>query len=129
MENIPDEQVNDDKTVAVLINTSVRTKKQPKEYYQEPDWASLKKKHDDEWKRAAYPGLFKDDGVQNQYESAANQTPPEPSDMNNTELLKSEQSTLAEPAPRKFRKLYFAIAGVMIICFTAVIAAAILFLR
>ena len=58
MENIPDEQVNDDKTIAVLINTSVKTKKQPKKYYQEPDWAALKRKHDDEWKRAAYPGLF-----------------------------------------------------------------------
>ena len=49
MENIPDEQVNDDKTVAVLVNPSVKTKKQPKEYYQEPDWAALKEKHDDEW--------------------------------------------------------------------------------
>ena len=56
--SIPDEQVNDDKTVVVLINTSVEFSPQPDEYYKEPDWAELKRKHDDEWKRQAYPHLF-----------------------------------------------------------------------
>jgi len=60
MENIPDEQVNDDKTVVVLVNTSIKTKLQPEEYYMEPDWAELKKKYDEAWKREAYPSLFKD---------------------------------------------------------------------
>ena len=60
MGSIPDEQVNDDKTVAVLINTAVKTKKQPRGYYKEPDWAELKRLHDEAWKRAAYPGLYKD---------------------------------------------------------------------
>jgi hypothetical protein len=77
MENIPDEQVNDDKTVAVLINTSVKTKRQPKEYYQEPDWAELKQKHEDEWRREAYPGLYKElktdieveNGIENESDS------------------------------------------------------------
>ena len=59
MESIPDEQVNDDKTVAVLINTAIKTRRQPKAYYKEPDWAELKKKYDDEWRKAAYPGLYK----------------------------------------------------------------------
>jgi serine/threonine protein phosphatase PrpC len=59
IQNIPDEKVNDDKTVVVLVNTSVKPKSQPKEYYQEPDWAILKQKHDEEWKRQAYPHLFK----------------------------------------------------------------------
>ncbi|MDR2571690.1 MAG: protein phosphatase 2C domain-containing protein [Oscillospiraceae bacterium] len=60
LQNIPDEQVNDDKTVVVVINTSVKTKKQPPEYYVEPDWVELKRKHDEAWKREAYPGLYKD---------------------------------------------------------------------
>jgi len=59
IEKIPDEQVNDDKTVAVLINPSIKSKLQPKEYYLEPDWAELKRKHDEAWKREAYPGLYK----------------------------------------------------------------------
>jgi hypothetical protein len=57
--NIPDEQVNDDKTVVVVINTSVKAKKQPPAYYKEPDWTELKRKHDEAWKREAYPGLYK----------------------------------------------------------------------
>ena len=61
MENIPDEQVNDDKTVVVLVNTAVKPKRQPEEYYIEPDWDGLRKKHEEAWKRAAYPGLFKDE--------------------------------------------------------------------
>ena len=65
MEKIPDEQVNDDKTVVVLINTSIETKIQSDDYYKEPDWAELKRKHDDEWKRLAYPHLFKDDNREN----------------------------------------------------------------
>ena len=60
LEKIPDEQVNDDKTVVVLVNPSIKTKQQPEEYYREPDWAELKKKHDEKWKREAYPGLYKD---------------------------------------------------------------------
>ena len=60
IESIPAEQVSDDKTVAVLVNTAVRTKRQPRAYYLEPDWAELKRKHDEAWKREAYPGLYKD---------------------------------------------------------------------
>ena len=58
IENIPDEQISDDKTIVVLLNSSVKTKRQPESYYQEPDWDELRKKHDEAWKREAYPGLF-----------------------------------------------------------------------
>ena len=60
MQNIPPEQVNDDKTVAVLINPSIKTSEQPKSYYEPPNWAELKKRHDEEWKRAAYPDMYKE---------------------------------------------------------------------
>jgi len=60
IKNIPNEQVNDDKTVVVLVNTDVESKLQSDDYYKEPDWVELKRKHDEEWKRLAYPHLFKD---------------------------------------------------------------------
>ena len=59
MQNIPAEQVSDDKTVAVLINPSVATAKQPEAYYSQINWAELKRQHDEEWKRAAYPDMYK----------------------------------------------------------------------
>jgi hypothetical protein len=43
---IPDEDVNDDKTVAVLIDCSVIAKRQDAPYYAEPDWDSLIAKRD-----------------------------------------------------------------------------------
>jgi hypothetical protein len=58
--NIPDEQVNDDKTIAVLVNASIESSLQPDDYYAEPDWTELKRKHDEQWKRLAYPHLFKE---------------------------------------------------------------------
>ena len=58
LENIPAEQVSDDKTIVVLINTSVRTCDQPESYYTPPNWAELKRRHDDEWRRSAYPDMY-----------------------------------------------------------------------
>ena len=58
MQNIPADQVSDDKTVVVLINRSVFTADQPDVYYMQPDWGELKKRHDEQWKREAYPDLF-----------------------------------------------------------------------
>jgi len=58
MRNIPENQVNDDKTVVVLVNASITPTLQPDDYYLEPDWVGLKRKYDDEWKRKAYPHLF-----------------------------------------------------------------------
>ncbi len=56
--NIPGEQVSDDKTVLVMLNDSIKVSSQPDKYYQSPDWAALKKKRDEEYKRQAYPHLF-----------------------------------------------------------------------
>ncbi|GHU16038.1 hypothetical protein FACS1894163_04660 [Spirochaetia bacterium] len=58
--DIPDAQVNDDKTIVVLVNTSIEMKPQPDDYYKDPDWVELKRKHDEEYKRQAYPHLFID---------------------------------------------------------------------
>jgi len=54
-------QVSDDKTIVALINVSAECEKQPDDYYKEPDWEKLKKKFNDEWRRAAYPDLYKDE--------------------------------------------------------------------
>lgn len=61
MDSIPDAQVNDDKTVVVLVNPDVSVKAQLPEYYAEPDWTELKRRYDEAWRRAAYPHLFKDE--------------------------------------------------------------------
>ena len=60
VKNIPKEQVDDDKTIVVLINTASKPKLQSDDYYKEPDWAELKRKHDEEWQKLAYPHLFKE---------------------------------------------------------------------
>ena len=54
-------QVSDDKTIVVLVNGSVSSTRQPKEYYEEPDWDALRKKHNDAWRRIAYPDLYKEE--------------------------------------------------------------------
>lgn len=56
--SIPGDQVSDDKTVLVMLDTEVAVTKQPPEYYQSPDWEALKKKRDEEYRRRAYPHLF-----------------------------------------------------------------------
>jgi hypothetical protein len=56
--NIPEEQINDDKTLVALLDSSLTPEVQPEAYYAEPDWAALKQKSDDEWKRLAYPHMY-----------------------------------------------------------------------
>lgn len=60
IDNIPGNQVNDDKTILVMLDSEVQVAQQPPEYYQAPDWVALKKRHDEEFRRAAYPHLYKD---------------------------------------------------------------------
>lgn len=55
---IPDEQVNDDKTVVVLVDPDVEAGSQPPEYYAEPDWTELKRRFQETWRQAAYPHLY-----------------------------------------------------------------------
>ena len=54
-------QVSDDKTIVCAVNSTVECGKQPDEYYKEPDWDMLKRKFNEEWRRAAYPDLYKED--------------------------------------------------------------------
>lgn len=79
--NISGKQVNDDKTLLVLLDTSVVAERMPEEYYSTPDWSALKRKHDEAFRRAAYPHLYKDEGK--------NATDGEKSDLN--VLEKKEQ--------------------------------------
>lgn len=58
IDSIPGEQVSDDKTVLVMLDDVVKPEYQPEQYYQTPDWAELKKKRDEEYKRLAYPHLY-----------------------------------------------------------------------
>ena len=61
IDEIDRKQVSDDKTIVVLVNGSVPSTRQPKEYYEEPDWGALSKKHKDAWRRIAYPDLYKEE--------------------------------------------------------------------
>ena len=58
LESIDPETVGDDKTVAVVINMDIICEKQPDNYYKEPDWTELKRRFNEEWRKAAYPGLY-----------------------------------------------------------------------
>lgn len=60
IDSISGEQVSDDKTVVVLVDDEVKAESQPDEYYKAPDWEKLRKKRDEDYKRAAYPHLFKE---------------------------------------------------------------------
>lgn len=60
LKSIPEEQVDDDKTVAVVLNDSAEIQYQPDEYYAEPDWKTLKENYDREWKKLAYPKMNED---------------------------------------------------------------------
>ena len=57
--NIAEAQVSDDKTLVCVLNSTVNTERKEEEYYQIPNWAELKKKKDEEFRRLAYPHLFK----------------------------------------------------------------------
>jgi hypothetical protein len=57
VQRITPEQVSDDKTIVCVINTDVKPKRQPNEYYTEPDWGALRIKWEAEWKKNAYPNL------------------------------------------------------------------------
>ena len=74
MDGIPDAQVNDDKTVVVLVNPEVKVKAQAPEYYAVPDWEQLERRYEDAWRRAAYPHLFKDEASSGGAVSKADQS-------------------------------------------------------
>ena len=57
--NLDKQQVTDDKTILLLYDDSVELDRQPDEYYAVPDWDVLKQKHDEEFKKQAYPHMYK----------------------------------------------------------------------
>ncbi len=61
MDSISESKVSDDKTVVVLVNPDAHMTRQKDDYYGEPDWDSLIKKYEEEWKKAAYPHMYKDE--------------------------------------------------------------------
>ena len=78
--SIPDAQINDDKTVVVLINSDIEASRQPDEYYVEPDWEALKRKYEDNWRRQAYPEMYKNEnGSEQQKAENAPQENAQPS--------------------------------------------------
>lgn len=56
--SISEQQVNDDKTILVLIDTSIQVNLQDEAYYKEPDWKTLRQEYEDEWRRMSYPHLY-----------------------------------------------------------------------
>ncbi len=56
--NIPGSQVNDDKTILVMVDTNIVPNKLKDDYYKSPNWDELKKKHDEEYRKSAYPHLY-----------------------------------------------------------------------
>ena len=96
IKNIPDAQVNDDKTLVVLINASIESKLQPDEYYKEPNWEDLKKKRDEEYKRQAYPHLFKDKPETNKAENKSVKDKIDPIDGTDVASIDDKTETKKE---------------------------------
>ena len=63
--NIGEAQVNDDKKIVCVLNTSVETSRKEDDYYKVPDWVALKKKKDEVFRRLAYPHLYKENTEDN----------------------------------------------------------------
>lgn len=61
MDSIAESKVSDDKTVVVLVNPDAQMTKQNDDYYEEPDWDTLIQKYEEEWMKAAYPHMYKDE--------------------------------------------------------------------
>ncbi len=76
VQNIPEKQVNDDKTVVVLVNGNIKTQRLEDSYYQVPNWAELQKKRQEEFNRLAYPHLYAKDN-QEKKDEAVSEEPKE----------------------------------------------------
>lgn len=60
IEGLPKESVDDDKTVAVLVNTDVGIEYMPEEYYAEPDWEEIIGRWRENYRKQAYGDLFEE---------------------------------------------------------------------
>lgn len=56
--NIPENIVDDDKTIVGIMDSSILIKWQNNSYYQEPDWSILRKKYRDRYNKKAYLGEY-----------------------------------------------------------------------
>ena len=54
VENLPENVVDDDKTLVVIVDTDVSVNMQNDEYYKEPNWELLKKEYAEEYCKKAY---------------------------------------------------------------------------
>lgn len=91
IESIPEAQVNDDKTVLVMLDSSVSVSKQPDAYYAQPDWAKLKKERAEAFRREAYPSLYK-----NAIECAS-----ESASVSEEEVETKQKSSIQEKNPKE----------------------------
>lgn len=77
IKSIPNAAVgNDDKTIVVLANTSADPQVQPADYYKEPDWAELKRLHNEEYQRSAFPHIPKHGTIGTSTDKRAIDVPP-----------------------------------------------------
>ena len=77
LQSITDAQVNDDKTVLVMLDTTVDTARQPDAYYEEPDWETLMPKYREAWRREAYPDMYAEETSAQSAADCAQQNAPE----------------------------------------------------
>jgi len=63
MNSIPDNQVNDDKTIVALVNAKLAVKHLDDAYYEIPNWSELQRKRQEEFNRLAYPHLYSDSTI------------------------------------------------------------------
>lgn len=91
IESIPEAQVNDDKTVLVMLDPSVSVSKQPHAYYAQPDWAKLKRERAEAFRREAYPSLYKN----------ATECASESASVNEEEVETKQESSIQEKNPKE----------------------------
>lgn len=95
-------QVDDDKTLLVMLDTAIEPQRMSDEYYAAPDWVALKKKHDEEFRRAAYPHLYKDEAEDKAEETttedtiAAKETESETTEEVSEEVTETEATSEAQ---------------------------------
>ena len=96
VQNIPEKQVNDDKTVLVIVNGSIKPDRLEDSYYQVPNWAELQKKRQEEFNRLAYPHLYAKEKTEESKEAevATSEATPKADETNNvsTEAQITENS-------------------------------------
>ena len=96
--SIPEKQVNDDKTVVVIVNDAINCDVMDDDYYKVPDWAALQKKRAEEFKRLAYPHLYT---KENENEKDSDNSTPEESNFPQGSTNAENTSTSATEPPEE----------------------------